>query len=221
MFFRRKSSGVNWVIAGLGNPGKKYENTRHNVGFAALDHAARAWGIDVGKSRFDALSGSGTVAGQKVLLLKPQTFMNLSGQALLRATDYYQVPPERVLVLADDVALAPGLIRVRLSGSAGGHNGFKSIITFLGQNFPRVRIGVGNRPRDDFDMADWVLSRFTSEERAAIEARYDDVTEAAQLIFAGQAAKAMEQYNRAGKKKDTESPEKPKKTTRPDEKALK
>ena len=198
MFFKRKSS-IDWLIAGLGNPGKKYEGTRHNVGFEALDECAQSWGIDVRRSRFDALCGEGATDGQKVLLLKPQTFMNLSGKSLLAATQFYKLPPERVIVLCDDVALAPGVLRIRKEGSAGGHNGLKSIITFLGQDFARVRIGVGDKPHPDYDMAAWVLAKLPPAEGKAIQARYPDVAAACALLMDGKPDEAMSRYN--GEKK--------------------
>lgn len=199
MFFKRSTGPVDWIIAGLGNPGKKYEGTRHNAGFDALDFAASAWNIDVRRLKYDALSGIGQVAGSRVLLLKPQTFMNLSGKSLLEATEFYKVPPQRVLVLHDDVSLAPGMLRIRLSGSAGGHNGLKSIITFLGQDFPRIKIGVGDKPRPEYDMADWVLSRFTPEENKLISARYKDITTACELLVQGKSSEAMNRCNTAPK----------------------
>lgn len=195
----RKSASIEWIIAGLGNPGKKYDGTRHNVGFEALNAAAEAWGISVRRARFDALSGDGKADGHRVLLLKPQTFMNLSGQCLVKAADYYRVPPERVIVLCDDVNLAAGVLRIRLSGSDGGHNGLKSVITFLGQGFPRLRIGVGDKPRPEYDMADWVLSRLTAREAEQIRARYPDIAAAAKLLMDGNAAEAMSRYNGEGR----------------------
>ncbi len=199
MFFKKWKSpaqSLQWMLVGLGNPGKKYENTRHNIGFDALDAAAGRWGIEIKRQKFDALYGLGEVGGEKVLLLKPQTFMNLSGQSLLKAGDFYGIPPERTLVLFDDISLAPGALRIRLSGSAGGHNGLKSIITFLGQEFPRVKIGVGDRPRPEYDLADWVLSRFTSSERKAVEGRFADIQSACELLVQGREKEAMDVYNR-------------------------
>lgn len=198
MFFKKRAAGVEWIVAGLGNPGKKYDGTRHNIGFAALDHLSEKWAIPAKRSKFDALCGNGNVAGQGVLLLKPQTFMNLSGQSLLKASEFYKVPPERVLVLFDDVSLAPGVLRIRLTGSAGGHNGLKSIITFLGEDFPRIKIGVGEKPRPEYELADWVLGRFSTEEKKAVAARFDDIAEAALLLFDGRDAEAMSGFNGEG-----------------------
>ncbi len=195
MFFSKRGRGVEWIIAGLGNPGKKYTGTRHNVGFAALDKLAGQMGVDVKRSKFDSLYGTGTLGGRQVMLLKPQTFMNLSGQSLLKAAEFYKIPPERVLVLFDDISLAPGVLRLRKSGSAGGHNGLKSIITFLGEDFPRVKIGVGDRPVKDYELADWVLSRLTAAEAGAIENRFDDVCAAAELVVKGAFDEAMSRFN--------------------------
>ncbi len=190
-----KPSSVEYIIVGLGNPGRKYEGTRHNAGFAALDHAAAAWGIGVNKAKFDALTGTGAVAGHKVLLMKPQTFMNASGVAVQKAAAFYKADAAHVLVLFDDISLAPGVLRLREKGSAGGHNGLKSIITFLGEGFPRVKIGVGAKPRPEYDLADWVLSRLTDGEKKAVEGRYDDVVKAAELIVDGKFALAQSRYN--------------------------
>ena len=194
MFFANKAA-VEYIVAGLGNPGKKYEGTRHNTGFAALDHLAQQWGAQVTKAKFDALVGTASVEGAKVLLLKPQTFMNLSGVAVQKAADFYKVPAQHVIVLFDDISLAPGKLRVRPAGSAGGHNGIKSIISALGQEFPRVKIGVGERPRPEYDLADWVLSRFTAQEWAAVTARFDDVCNAVSMIMKGQLSAAQNKYN--------------------------
>ncbi|MEQ2521476.1 aminoacyl-tRNA hydrolase [Ruthenibacterium sp. CLA-JM-H11] len=194
MFFQ-KPSGVEFLIAGLGNPGAKYAGTRHNAGFDALDWAARRWGIRVDRARFDALTGTGEAAGHKVLLLKPQTFMNLSGQAVGKAAAFYKVPAQNVIVLFDDISLAPGRLRLRKAGSAGGHNGVKSIISQIGQEFPRVKIGVGAKPHPEYDLADWVLSRFTPDERKAMEARYDDVADALEMMMKGQFEAAQSRYN--------------------------
>lgn len=194
MFFAKKAA-VEYIVAGLGNPGKKYDGTRHNTGFAALDHLAQQWGVQVTKAKFDALVGTASVEGAKVLLLKPQTFMNLSGVAVHKAADFYKVPAQHVIVLFDDISLAPGKLRVRPAGSAGGHNGIKSIISALGQEFPRVKIGVGERPRPEYDLADWVLSRFTAQEWAAVTARFDDVCNAVSMIMKGQLSAAQNKYN--------------------------
>ena len=195
MLFQRRQTGIDWLIVGLGNPGRQYEDTRHNAGFAALDAAADAWGIRVARAKFSALTGTGEIGGSKVLLLKPQTFMNNSGEAVGAATAFYKLPPERVIVLFDDVSLLPGRLRVRRSGSAGGHNGIKSIIAAIGQNFPRVKIGVGEKPHPEYDLADWVLGKPSGDDRKAIASRTDDVRGAVEMILKGQLDAAMSKYN--------------------------
>ena len=163
MIFKKPT--IDWLIVGLGNPGREYEKTRHNVGFRAAELLAKQAGCKIDRAKFRGLTASCTLAGQKVLLLKPETFMNASGEALQLAAMFYRVPISRILVLSDDISLPVGKIRVRAEGSAGGHNGLKSIISHLGsQEFPRVRIGVGAKPHPDYDLADWVLSNFSPEE---------------------------------------------------------
>ena len=195
MLFLNKTSPVDFLIVGLGNPGRKYEESHHNAGFMALDPRAAQLGASVTRAKFDALTGHAVLAGKKVLLMKPQTFMNLSGDAVRKAADFYKVPPERIIVLFDDISLAPGRLRIRKTGSAGGHNGIKSIIGNIGQDFPRVKIGVGEKPRPEYDLADWVLSRLTQAEKKAVEARYDDICGALELMMKGQFDTAMSRYN--------------------------
>ena len=195
MFFKKQTS-IDTIIVGLGNPGKKYEGTRHNAGFAALDHVAEKWGVRVTKAKFDALTGTGTAAGVKVLLMKPQTFMNLSGDAVRKAADFYKVPPERIIVLFDDISLAPGRLRIRKTGSAGGHNGIKSIIYLTGKDtFPRVKIGVGKKPRPDYDLAAWVLGKFPQEDQKAIDKACEDAVSAAACILEKGCAAAAQTFN--------------------------
>ena len=184
------------IIAGLGNPGRQYENTRHNSGFAALDILAERTGIAVRTARFDALTGQGVIRGQKVLLLKPQTYMNLSGRAVRAACAWYGVDPaSQLIVIYDDISLAPGRIRVRQKGSAGGHNGMKSIIGELGtQEFLRVRIGVGEKP-EGYDLADYVLGRFPLGERADMETAFDLAGRAAMDLLDHPAQDVMSAYN--------------------------
>jgi PTH1 family peptidyl-tRNA hydrolase len=185
-----------WLIAGLGNPEAKYDGTRHNAGFAALDALAAQWGVAVNKTKFQGLYGQGEVGGRKVLLLKPLTYMNLSGDAIAPLAAFYKVPAEHVIVLCDDITQAPGKLRIRPSGSAGGHNGLKSIIARLGgENFPRIRIGVGAKPHPDYDLAAWVLGRFSAEEAKALEGRYEDIAAAAVLIMDGKLGDAQSRYN--------------------------
>ena len=164
-----KKPNIDWLIVGLGNPGPEYEKTRHNVGFRAVDLLAREAGVEIDRSKFRALTRQTTLAGKKVLLLKPQTFMNLSGEAVHLAAMFYKIPISNIVILSDDISLPVGKIRIRPEGSAGGHNGLKSIISHLGtQDFPRVKIGVGAKPHPDFDLADWVLSSFSVEEEKAL-----------------------------------------------------
>ena len=159
------SSENTWLIVGLGNPGPEYAKTRHNIGFRCLDIVADKLGCAIDKGKFQGLYGVTSYHGNKIYLLKPLTYMNLSGRSVLQLSAYFQIPPERIIVLFDDISLEPGRMRVRGNGSAGGHNGIKSIIQELGsQDFPRVKIGVGAKPHPDFDLAAWVLSPFTASE---------------------------------------------------------
>ncbi|MEG2499769.1 MAG: aminoacyl-tRNA hydrolase [Oscillospiraceae bacterium] len=194
MLFNTKSN-IDYIIVGLGTPGKKYEGTRHNIGFCAIDYCAEKWNVKINKVKFDALYGTGTIGGKKLLLLKPQTFMNLSGEAVHKASDFYKLTSAELIVLFDDISLAPGRIRIRRTGSAGGHNGIKSIIQHMGQDFMRVKIGVGEKPTPEFDLADWVLSRFTTGESKEISARYDDIRAALELMIQGQSEDAMNKYS--------------------------
>lgn len=198
MFFRSNpAGGAEWLIVGLGNPGPKYDGTRHNAGFMALDWLSDKWGGKVTRAKFQGLYDTVTVDGRKVTLLKPQTFMNLSGHSVGALADFFKIPPQRVIVLCDDVTQAPGKLRIRPSGSAGGHNGLKDIIACLGsQEFPRVRIGVGERPHPDYDLADWVLGRFSAEDRKALEGRFADVEDAVRLIMDGRLNEAQNRHNR-------------------------
>ena len=196
MFFNKKSGGVDWLLVGLGNPGEQYERTRHNVGFLVADELAERHNVPIQRLKFRALTNTITVGGEKVLLMKPVTYMNLSGEAVHEAAAFYKVPPERILVISDEVALAPGKLRVRRSGSAGGHNGLKNIIAHLGSDqFPRIRLGVGSKPHPDYDMADWVLGRFQGEDKKAVEAAVKKAADAAECLIREGVDKAMNQYN--------------------------
>ena len=189
-------SGPTWLVAGLGNPGKGYEKSRHNTGFLVLDELARRTGAKVTRLKFKALTDTVTLGGQKVLLMKPQTFMNLSGEAVGQAASYYKIPPERVLVLFDDISLPPGRLRVRPNGSAGGHNGLKNIISHLGsQEFPRVKVGVGEKPHPDYDLADWVLSGFSEADQKRIDQVIPLAADAAELVIAQGCQAAMSRFN--------------------------
>lgn len=193
MFGKKNES---WLIVGLGNPGKEYANTRHNAGFCAIDSLADSLGCKINKGKFQGLYGQVTYRGKKLFLLKPQTYMNLSGRSVLQMSAYYNIPPERIIVLFDDISLEPGRLRVRPDGSAGGHNGIKSIIQELGsQEFPRVKIGVGVKPNPDQDLADWVLSGFTASERKALDAAIGPAGEAALCIIEHGDYEAANRYN--------------------------
>ena len=195
MFF--KSSGsVSWLIVFLGNPGPKYECTRHNAGFMAGDALAKKLGVSINKARFKALTASAEINGEKVLLMKPQTFMNLSGEAVGEAARFYKVPSDHVIVVSDEVSLPLGKLRVRSKGSAGGHNGLKSIIAALsGDNFPRVRIGVGAPPHPDYDMADWVLSVFRNQDLEDMLSAADSAAEAVITYVTDGPERAMNRFN--------------------------
>ena len=196
MFFNKKSGGVDWLLVCLGNPGDQYENTRHNVGFMVADELAERHNIPVQRLKFRALTNTVTVGDRKVLLMKPVTYMNLSGEAVREAAAFYKIPPEHILVISDEVALAPGKLRVRRSGSAGGHNGLKNIIAHLGTDqFPRIRLGVGQKPHPDYDMADWVLGKFQGEDKKAVEAAVKKAADAAECLIREGVDKAMNQYN--------------------------
>ena len=196
MFFNKKSGGVDWLLVGLGNPGDQYEHTRHNVGFMVADELAERSHVPVQRLKFRALTNTVTVGDQKVLLMKPVTYMNLSGEAVHEAAAFYKIPPEHILVISDEVALAPGKLRVRRSGSAGGHNGLKNIIAHLGTDqFPRIRLGVGQKPHPDYDMADWVLGKFQGEDKKAVEAAVKKAADAAECLIREGVDKAMNQYN--------------------------
>ncbi|MBQ7859093.1 MAG: aminoacyl-tRNA hydrolase [Faecalibacterium sp.] len=185
-----------WLIAGLGNPEPKYDGTRHNAGFAALDALAADWGISVNKSKFQGLWGQGDVGSHRVVLLKPLTYMNLSGNSIAPLANFFKIPSNHVIVLCDDVTQAPGKLRIRPSGSAGGHNGLKSIIASLGgDQFPRIRIGVGTKPNPEYDLADWVLGKLPAADKTAQEDRFKDIAAAAKLIMDGKLGEAQNKYN--------------------------
>lgn len=198
MFFgRNKAPGVSWLIVGLGNLGEEYERTRHNAGFEVVDLLSRELGVKVQRLKFKALTATADIGDQKVLLMKPTTYMNLSGEAVEQAAAFYKVPPERILVISDEVALPPGKLRIRSSGSAGGHNGLKNIIAHIhSDQFPRIRVGVGGKPHPDYDMADWVLGRPAGEDRKAMDEAEKRAAEAIEVILKSGLDRAMEKYNR-------------------------
>ena len=189
-----------YIIAGLGNPDKQYEGTRHNVGFDVIDAIADKYNISVDTKKHRALIGKGMIAGQKVILAKPQTYMNLSGESIISLVDYYKIDTEEeLIVIYDDISLGEGQLRIRAKGSAGGHNGIKNIIAHLGsQVFPRVKVGVGEKP-SKMDLADYVLGHFSKAEREIMEEGYKDAVHAVELMTAGEIQAAMNEYNRKKK----------------------
>ena len=196
LFGKNRAAGLEWVVVGLGNPGEKYENTRHNVGFLTVDQLADRANVPVQRLKHRALTNTAEVGGVRVLLMKPVTYMNLSGEAVGEAARFYKIPPDHVLVISDDVSLPIGKLRVRRGGSAGGHNGLKSIIQHLGTDqFPRVKIGVGEKPHPDYDMADWVLSKFTGEDLKTITEAVKRAADAAACVVKDGPDKAMNRFN--------------------------
>ena len=194
--FGLRNQGAGWLVVFLGNPGPKYELTRHNAGFMAAAACEKDTGAKLTRVRFQALTGRTELGGAGVLLMKPQTYMNLSGEAAGQAARFYKVPPERVVVVSDDVSLPLGKLRVRAKGSAGGHNGLKSIIAHLGTDaFPRVKIGVGAPPDPDYDMAGWVLGKFTGQDAETIQQSAARAWEAVKCCVTEGAGKAMNRYN--------------------------
>lgn len=192
----KKGSSLDWIVVFLGNPGDKYENTRHNVGFMTADALGEKLNKPIQRLKFKALTNVVEYGGCRVLLMKPTTYMNLSGEAVREACMFYKLPPERVLVVSDDVSLPVGKIRLRRNGTAGGHNGLRSIIGQLhSDQFPRLKIGVGAKPHPDYDMADWVLGRFSKEDRKAIDAAIDRAIDAMECLFTQGIDKAMSRYN--------------------------
>lgn len=198
MFVKKKefSSNFDFLIVGLGNPGKQYETTRHNAGFICIDALAEKYSIKINKLKFKSLMGEGRIEGKRCLLLKPQTFMNLSGEAVRDAVEFYKIPIENIIVICDDISLEPGKMRIRRKGSHGGQNGMRNIIYHLkDDNFPRIKIGIGEKPNPEYDLADWVLSRFTQNEAKLIRQAADDTVSAIEYMVVGDIDKAMSNYN--------------------------
>ena len=192
--FGKKSE--DWLIVGLGNPGKEYEKTRHNAGWRAIDILAEKLDCKIDKAKFQGLYGQTKYAGGKLFLLKPMTYMNLSGRSILQLSAYFHVPPQRIIVLFDDISLEPGRLRIRSDGSAGGHNGIKSIISELGsQDFPRVKIGVGAKAHSEQDLADWVLSGMSASDEKALVSALDRAADAALCIIDNGVPEAANRYN--------------------------
>ena len=195
MIFFRKPSGISWLVVFLGNPGPKYAGTRHNAGFLTADAAEKRYGVSINRSRFKALTASCELGGEKILLMKPQTYMNLSGDAVQQAVSFYKIPAEHVLVVSDEMSLPVGKIRIRPKGSAGGHNGLKSIISVLGtENFPRIRLGVG-APPPEYDVKDWVLSTFRNQDAEDFYAAAERAAQAVEAYITLGPEKAMNLYN--------------------------
>ena len=195
MFFKR-GGAVTWLIVFLGNPGPRYQGTRHNAGFMAADAMEKAKGVRINRSRFKALTAECDMGGEKVLLMKPQTFMNLSGEAVAQAVRFYKIAPEHVIVISDEMSLAVGKLRIRTKGSAGGHNGLKNIISHLGtEQFPRIRMGVGAVPHPDYDVKDWVLSVFRDKDAEDMADCARRAAEAAECYIVNGPDKAMNLFN--------------------------
>lgn len=199
MFFKKTpamSSAFDFMIVGLGNPGKKYEFTRHNAGFLCLDYFAQEKNVKIDRLKFKALIGEIRLGEKRCLLMKPQTFMNLSGEAVREAAAFYKIAPENILVIFDDISLDVGKMRIRRKGTDGGHNGIKSIIYQLGADtFPRIKIGIGERPHPDYDLADWVLTPFTKEQLVTLKTVAEDCCDAIELIVGGRIDEAMNRHN--------------------------
>ena len=191
-----QKNGDTWLIVGLGNPGREYERSRHNCGFRAVDILAEKLGCKIDRAKFQGLYGQTTYKGKKLMLLKPMTYMNLSGRSVLQLSAYFSIPPQKIIVMFDDISLEPGRLRIRADGSAGGHNGIKSIIQELGsQTFPRVKIGVGAKPHPDYDLADWVLSSFSAQDEKALAVSLPNAAEAALAIIESGVPEAANKFN--------------------------
>ena len=199
MFLNKKeyaTGSIEYIVVGLGNPGRQYENTRHNAGFISLDYIADELGVKINRIKFKSTVGEAKISGRRCLLMKPSTFMNLSGQALTEAMRFYKLPPQNVIVISDDISLEPGIIRIRRKGSDGGQKGLQNIIYLSGSDeFPRVKVGIGKKPHPDYELKDWVLSRFTDRDKKLIADRLPDIKGAVELIVDGKIDEAMNRYN--------------------------
>ena len=198
MFFKKKEfgGGIEYIIVGLGNPGREYENTRHNAGFIAIDYIADKLNVNINRIKFKSTVAEATVAGKHCLLMKPSTYMNLSGQAVTEAMRFYKIPPQHTVIISDDISLDVGRIRIRRKGSDGGQKGLQNIIYLSGSDeFPRIKIGIGKKPHPDYELKDWVLSRFTDKDKKLISERLPDILGAVELIVSDDIDKAMNLYN--------------------------
>lgn len=189
-------TNIEYIVAGLGNPGKEYAFTRHNAGFLQIDYISQKLGVRIDRAKFKSLCGEAVVAGKRVLFLKPQTFMNNSGEAVREAEQFYKIPPENIIVFSDDISLEPGRMRIKRKGSDGGHNGLKSIIYQLSSDaFPRIKIGVGKKPHPDYDLAAWVLGKFSDEDKEKLMTVFENGHKSIELIISGDIERAMNLYN--------------------------
>lgn len=187
---------VEYIICGLGNPGTQYEGTRHNIGFMTIDTLCEKYKLDCKKLRFKSLSCDAMISGKRCLIMKPTTFMNNSGEAVTEAMSFYKIPPERTIIVFDDISLEPGKLRIRRKGSDGGHNGIKSIIYLSGSDmFPRIKMGVGAKPHPDYNLADWVLGHFKKEQAEALETAMDNAVSSIELMVGGKMNEAMNKFN--------------------------
>ncbi len=196
MFFNRNRGGIQWLVVGLGNPGSKYESTRHNMGFLALESLAEKKGLRFNKLRFKAWTATMEVGGEKALVMKPQTYMNLSGESVGEAARFYKIPPEHVLVISDDISLPTGKLRIRAGGSAGGHNGLKNIIQHLGSDkFPRIKVGVGSPKEGEHDVVDWVIGKPMGEDAKILRETLDKAADAVIVLIEQGIDRAMNRFN--------------------------
>ena len=188
---------VSYMVVGLGNIGKQYEHTRHNAGFLAIDYIAEKYGAKIDRVKFHATVSEANIGGARVLLMKPSTLMNNSGVAVSEAASFYKIDPQRIIVLHDEISFDPGVLRIRRKGSAGGHNGLKSIIAHIGSDdFPRVKIGIGKKPSPDYDLANWVLGKFSEEDLKQLSSRFGDISDAVELMIKGKIDEAMNKYSK-------------------------
>ena len=198
MFFKSNvsKSPMDYIVVGLGNPGKEYENTRHNAGYMAIDNICKELNVKADRIKFKSLCCDTMIGDKRVLLLKPTTYMNLSGEAVLAARDFYKIPNDHIIVIFDDISLEPGKLRIRQKGSHGGHNGIKSITLLTGsENFPRIKLGIGAKPHPEYDLANWVLSKFSKDDMKNLQTSLDNCLDIVTLIMNGKISEAMNKYN--------------------------